>query len=52
MDWGLRMGGWSVEAPAEEEKDKVGEEKSEDATDEVSTVGYEHCRASTKADRR
>ena len=45
------MGGWKdgVEEPAEEEKDKVWEEKSEDATDEVSTVGYKHCRASTKA---
>ena len=42
--------GWEgVLAPAEEQKDEVGEEKSEDATDEVSTVGYKHCRASTKA---
>ena len=52
MGGGGEDGKDGVEAPAEEEKDKVGEEKSEDATDEVSTVGYEHCRASTKADRR
>ena len=45
------MGGREgVLAPAEEQKDEVGEEESEDATDEVGTVGYEHCRASTKAD--
>ena len=38
--------------PAEEQREKIGEEKSEDATDEVCTVGYEDCRASTKADKR
>ena len=36
--------------PAEEQKDEIGKEKSEDATDEVCTMRYKHCRASTKAD--
>ena len=36
--------------PAEEQKDEIGKEKSEDATDEVCTMRYKHCRTSTKAD--
>ena len=39
-------------APAEEKRDKIGEEKSENAANEVCTVGYKDSRASTKADEK
>ena len=40
------------QVPAEEQKNKIREEKSKDATDKVCTMGNQNCGAATKAEKK
>ena len=40
------------QVPAEEQKNKIREQKSKDATDKVCTMGNQNCGAATKAEKR